>query len=164
MDFKGVLKLTYRLGAFTPGCSVRHLPGYIEKYSVFKEKGVDVVAVIATNDAWVVRVLKAITHFSYLLLSKYVLQLNAYSREEILTRISLTDGRLEKSERSQRGWNRMLSISHTRFLSFGVLAASVARSSCYPIKIECVRLTLSKDILNGFRDCFLEEDRLDERS
>ena len=40
-------------GAFTPGCSVRHLPGYIEKYSALKEKGVDVVAVIAMNDAWV---------------------------------------------------------------------------------------------------------------
>ncbi|KAL8794833.1 MAG: hypothetical protein Q9195_002661 [Heterodermia aff. obscurata] len=40
-------------GAFTPGCSVRHLPGYIEKYSALKEKGVDIVAVIAMNDAWV---------------------------------------------------------------------------------------------------------------
>ena len=40
-------------GAFTPGCSVRHLPGYLEKYSALKEKGVDIVAVIAMNDAWV---------------------------------------------------------------------------------------------------------------
>ena len=40
-------------GAFTPGCSVRHLPGYIEKYSALKEKGVDIVAVIAMNDAFV---------------------------------------------------------------------------------------------------------------
>ena len=48
-----MLSLTYQLGAFTPGCSVRHLPGYIEKYGIFKEKGVDIVAVIASNDAWV---------------------------------------------------------------------------------------------------------------
>ncbi|KAI4277560.1 MAG: hypothetical protein LQ337_001682 [Flavoplaca oasis] len=40
-------------GAFTPGCSVRHLPGYIENLSEIKSKGVDVVAVIAFNDAWV---------------------------------------------------------------------------------------------------------------
>jgi alkyl hydroperoxide reductase 1 len=41
------------LGAFTPSCSARHLPGYIENLSALKAKGVDVVAVIAFNDAWV---------------------------------------------------------------------------------------------------------------
>ncbi|EKD14532.1 uncharacterized protein L3040_000053 [Drepanopeziza brunnea f. sp. 'multigermtubi'] len=40
-------------GAFTPGCSARHLPGYIENLSALKGKGVDVVATIAFNDAWV---------------------------------------------------------------------------------------------------------------
>jgi len=40
-------------GAFTPTCSVRHLPGYIENLPKIKEKGVDTVAVIAFNDAWV---------------------------------------------------------------------------------------------------------------
>ena len=40
-------------GAFTPGCSARHLPGYIENLSAIKAKGVDVVAVIAYNDAFV---------------------------------------------------------------------------------------------------------------
>ncbi|BDD56167.1 Peroxiredoxin Asp f3 [Monascus purpureus] len=40
-------------GAFTPTCSVNHLPGYIEKLPKLKEKGVDVVAVIASNDAFV---------------------------------------------------------------------------------------------------------------
>lgn len=40
-------------GAFTPGCSVRHLPGYIEKLDEIKGKAVDVVAVIAFNDAFV---------------------------------------------------------------------------------------------------------------
>lgn len=40
-------------GAFTPGCSVRHLPGYIENINNIKEKGVDVVAVIASNDPFV---------------------------------------------------------------------------------------------------------------
>jgi alkyl hydroperoxide reductase 1 len=40
-------------GAFTPGCQARHLPPYIEKLGDFKKKGVDVVAVIASNDAWV---------------------------------------------------------------------------------------------------------------
>ena len=41
------------VGAFTPGCSVRHLPGFIDHLSEIKSKGVDVVAVIAFNDAWV---------------------------------------------------------------------------------------------------------------
>ena len=41
------------LGAFTPGCSARHLPPYIENLSKIKSKGVDLVIVIAYNDAWV---------------------------------------------------------------------------------------------------------------
>lgn len=40
-------------GAFTPGCSAKHLPGYIENLSKLKSKGVDIVACIAFNDAWV---------------------------------------------------------------------------------------------------------------
>ena len=40
-------------GAFTPGCSARHLPGFIENLQKIKAKGVDVVATIAFNDAWV---------------------------------------------------------------------------------------------------------------
>jgi len=40
-------------GAFTPGCSVKHLPGYIENMEKIKNKSVDVVAVLAFNDAWV---------------------------------------------------------------------------------------------------------------
>ena len=40
-------------GAFTPSCSVRHLPGYLEHYNEIKNKGVDVIAVLAFNDAWV---------------------------------------------------------------------------------------------------------------
>ncbi len=41
------------VGAFTPSCSIRHLPGYIENLPKIKEKGVDIVAVTAFNDAWV---------------------------------------------------------------------------------------------------------------
>jgi peroxiredoxin len=40
-------------GAFTPGCSVRHLPGYITALEEIKGKKVDVVAVLAFNDAFV---------------------------------------------------------------------------------------------------------------
>ncbi|KAH7409566.1 peroxiredoxin [Cadophora sp. MPI-SDFR-AT-0126] len=40
-------------GAFTPGCSAKHLPGYIENLAALKGKGVDIVATIAFNDAWV---------------------------------------------------------------------------------------------------------------
>jgi len=40
-------------GAFTPGCSARHLPGFIDHYKDLKGKGVDIIAVVAYNDAWV---------------------------------------------------------------------------------------------------------------
>ncbi|KAI9786382.1 MAG: hypothetical protein M1839_006842 [Geoglossum umbratile] len=40
-------------GAFTPGCTQRHLPGFISNLTALKAKGVDTVAVIAYNDAWV---------------------------------------------------------------------------------------------------------------
>ena len=37
-------------GAFTPACSQRHLPGYVEKAADLKAKGIDTVACIAVND------------------------------------------------------------------------------------------------------------------
>ena len=40
-------------GAFTPGCSRNHMPGYVEAYETIIEKGFDTVACMAVNDAWV---------------------------------------------------------------------------------------------------------------
>lgn len=40
-------------GAFTPGCSARHLPGFIDNLDKLKEKGVDIIACIASNDPYV---------------------------------------------------------------------------------------------------------------
>jgi glutaredoxin/glutathione-dependent peroxiredoxin len=37
-------------GAFTPACSQRHLPGYVEKAADIKAKGIDEVACVAVND------------------------------------------------------------------------------------------------------------------
>jgi len=39
-------------GAFTPTCSAKHLPGYVDKLDAFKDKGID-VACLAVNDAFV---------------------------------------------------------------------------------------------------------------
>ncbi|KAF7314074.1 Peroxiredoxin [Mycena chlorophos] len=40
-------------GAFTPTCHTNHLPPYLQKYDEFKAKGVDVIAVVAANDLFV---------------------------------------------------------------------------------------------------------------
>ncbi|KKK14940.1 hypothetical protein P175DRAFT_0532600 [Aspergillus ochraceoroseus IBT 24754] len=40
-------------GAFTPTCSANHLPGYIHSLPQLKAKGVQVVAVLASNDPFV---------------------------------------------------------------------------------------------------------------
>jgi peroxiredoxin len=40
-------------GAFTPACSQRHLPGYVDKAADIKAKGVDTVACVAVNDVFV---------------------------------------------------------------------------------------------------------------
>jgi peroxiredoxin len=40
-------------GAFTPGCSVTHLPGYVVNADNIKAKGVDTIACISVNDAFV---------------------------------------------------------------------------------------------------------------
>src|SRR3954467_4361153 len=51
--FKGKKVVMFSLpGAFTPTCSAKHLPGYVEKFAEFKQRGVD-VACIAVNDAFV---------------------------------------------------------------------------------------------------------------
>lgn len=42
-------------GAFTPTCSARHLPGFKENLEAIKAKGVDVVACISVNDAFVMK-------------------------------------------------------------------------------------------------------------
>ncbi len=40
-------------GAFTPGCTVTHLPGYVVLADKIKAKGVDSIVCLAVNDAFV---------------------------------------------------------------------------------------------------------------
>jgi peroxiredoxin len=42
-------------GAFTPTCSARHLPGFVERADELKAKGVDEIACTAVNDAFVLQ-------------------------------------------------------------------------------------------------------------
>jgi glutaredoxin/glutathione-dependent peroxiredoxin len=42
-------------GAFTPGCSKLHLPGFLEQAGDLRARGVDTIACISVNDAWVMQ-------------------------------------------------------------------------------------------------------------
>jgi peroxiredoxin len=53
--FLGKVVLFSVPGAFTPTCSMKHLPGFLEQADQFKAKGIDRIICLAVNDAFVMK-------------------------------------------------------------------------------------------------------------
>lgn len=54
--FKGRKVVLFSVpGAFTPTCDAKHLPGFVEKAGDIKARGVDAIACMAVNDAFVMK-------------------------------------------------------------------------------------------------------------
>ena len=52
--FKGKKVVLFALpGAFTPTCSAKHLPGFVKHATEIKAKGIDTIACLSVNDAYV---------------------------------------------------------------------------------------------------------------
>ena len=113
-------------GAFTPTCSAKHLPGFVDKAADLKAKGIDEIACTAVNDAFVLKAWNEDAgHPDVTML--------ADGNAELVNALGLTmDGSgfgMERADSVSR-WSSMTAWSNSSMSKRRAISTSQAQSTC----------------------------------
>ncbi|KAL1599646.1 hypothetical protein SLS60_007449 [Paraconiothyrium brasiliense] len=88
-------------GAFTPSCQAYHLPPYIEQLDILKDHGVDQVAIIASNDGWVMSAWGKINRIEVRFSKKHGWDAEMANRNERWAMVIDKDGTVKYAEKEE---------------------------------------------------------------